>query len=250
MQNFNGKVAIVTGATEGIGATVAQALRARGASVVVAARDPQRTRERAHTLDPSGEHSLGLVCDVSDPSQVATLVGDTVARFGALHMAVNNAGIVGPGSTTIPNSSIEDWNAVIATCLSGVFHCLKYEIPALLKSGGGSIVNLSSANGVVGVAGIGPYTAAKHGVLGLTRSAALEFATQNIRINAVGPGYVETPKMRQAPDEILAGIRAAHPMGRMATCEEVANLITFLLSDESSFSTGGFYPVDGGYTAQ
>lgn len=250
MQDFTGRVAIVTGGTDGIGETVAETLYARGASVVVAARDPQKTRKKAQALDPSGMRSFGLVCDVSDPIQVAELVEQTVARFGALHLAVNNAGIVGPGGTTIPDSTIEDWNAVIGTCLSGVFHCLKYEIPAMLKTGGGAIVNLSAANGVVGFAGIGPYTAAKHGVLGLTRSAALEFAAQGVRINAVGPGFVETPKMRETPGEVLEAMRAIHPMGRMATREEVANLITFLLSDESSFSTGGFYPVDGGYTAQ
>ena len=250
MRDFSGKVAIVTGGTDGLGETIAGTLHARGAAVVIAARDPQRTQDRAQALDPSGKSSLGLVCDVADPIQVERLVAETVSRFGALHIAVNNAGIVGPGGMTIPDSTVEDWNAVIATCLSGVFHGLKYEIPAMLKAGGGSIVNMSAANAVVGVAGIGPYTAAKHGVLGLTRSAALEFATRGVRINAVGPGFVDTPKMRATPAERLAAMRAAHPMGRMATREEVANLVAFLLSDESGFSTGGFYPVDGGYTAQ
>ena len=156
----------------------------------------------------------------------------------------------GPGDTTLPETSIDDWNAVIAVSLSGVFHCLKFEIPEICKSGGGAIVNLSAANGVVGFPGVAAYTAAKHGVLGLTRAAALEFAADNIRINAIGPGFVDTPRMRATPGEALDAFRALHPMKRLATREEVADLIAFLLSDHSSFSTGGFYPVDGGYTAQ
>jgi NAD(P)-dependent dehydrogenase (short-subunit alcohol dehydrogenase family) len=250
MQDFKGKVAIVTGATDGIGETVAETLHARGASLVIASRNAQRTMEKAKALDPSGKRSLGLACDVSDPEQVSKLIRATVGHFGGLHLAVNNAGIVGPGNTTIPDTSIEDWNGVIAISLSGVFHCLKYEIPEMLTGGGGAIVNLSAANGIVGFAGVGAYTAAKHGVLGLTRTAALEFATQNIRVNAVGPGFVDTPKMRQSPEDVLTGFRAAHPMNRLATREEVASLIAFLLSDASTFMTGGFFPVDGGYTAQ
>jgi NAD(P)-dependent dehydrogenase (short-subunit alcohol dehydrogenase family) len=241
MQDFKGKVAIVTGATDGIGETVAETLHARGASLVIASRNAQRTMEKAKALDPSGKRSLGLACDVSDPEQVSKLIRATVGHFGGLHLAVNNAGIVGPGNTTIPDTSIEDWNGVIAISLSGVFHCLKYEIPEMLKGGGGAIV---------GFAGVGAYTAAKHGVLGLTRTAALEFATQNIRVNAVGPGFVDTPKMRQSPEDVLTGFRVAHPMNRLATREEVASLIAFLLSDASTFMTGGFFPVDGGYTAQ
>ena len=250
MQDFKGKVAIVTGATDGVGETVAETLYARGASVVIASRNADETMEKARALDPSGKRSLGVACDVSDPKQVSELVRTTVEHFGGLHLAVNNAGIVGPGNTTIPDTSIEDWNAVIAISLSGVFHCLKYEIPEMLNGGGGAIVNLSAANGIVGFAGVGAYTAAKHGVLGLTRTAALEFATRSIRVNAVGPGFVDTPKMRQTPEDVLESFRAAHPMNRLATREEVANLTAFLLSDKSTFSTGGFYPVDGGYTAQ
>lgn len=250
MSDFASRVAIVTGATDGIGETVAATLFARGASVVVAARSKERTIEKAKALDPSGERCIGIGCDVRDPDAVAALVRETVERFRGLHLAVNNAGIVGPGGTTIADTAIEDWHGVIATCLSGVFLSLKYEIPAIAESGGGAIVNMSAANGIVGVAGLGPYTAAKHGVLGLTRSAALECAPDGIRINAVGPGYVDTPNMRETPEDLLDIMRASHPMGRMATRQEVADLIAFLLSDASRFTTGAFYPVDGGYTAQ
>jgi NAD(P)-dependent dehydrogenase (short-subunit alcohol dehydrogenase family) len=249
MQAFTGKTAIVTGATAGIGETTVRLLHERGANVVIAGRDGERARQIAAELDASGDRALAVTVDVTDPDAARAMVAATLERFGALDFAVNNAGITGPAATPVPDYDIDDWRSVIETDLSGVFYCMKHEIPAMLK-GGGAIVNLSAGNGIVGVAGMSAYTAAKHGVLGLTRSAALEFADRGIRINAIGPGYVETPRMLQTPPEVLDMFREAHPMKRLANPSEVARLIAFLLSDEASFSTGSFYPVDGGYTAQ
>lgn len=246
--DFQHRIALVTGATEGIGATIAATLFARGATVVVASRHEEQAREAARRLDPEGRRSLGCRVDVRDPDSVRDLVAATVGRFGALHLAVNNAGITGPVQP-VADYDLAAFADVIETDLYGVFHGLKYQIPALLRSGGGAIVNLSSGNGLVGVPGLAPYTAAKHGVIGLTRAVALEVAQQNIRINAIAPGYVNTPRMREMPEEALADIAGRHPMGRLAEREEVANTVAFLLSDQSAFTTGAVFSVDGGYTA-
>jgi NAD(P)-dependent dehydrogenase (short-subunit alcohol dehydrogenase family) len=250
MPDFTGKVAIVTGATNGIGETIAGELFLGGGAVVIAGRDEAKARSVALGLDPTGARALPCATDVRDWRSVQALVETTLARFGALHFAVNNAGITGPAGLAVADYPVEEWQDVIATDLSGVFYGLKFEIPAILKSGGGAIINMSSANGVVGLPGLAAYTAAKHGIVGLTRSAALEYADQGVRINAVGPGYVDTPRMRETPPELLSRFAAAHPMGRLASRDEVARLVCFLLSEDCAFSTGGFYPVDGGYTAQ
>lgn len=250
MQDFNDKVVIVTGSTTGVGEGIAIELFNRGATVIITARSENTLIDKAQQLDPTGQRVIPIVTDVKDPVSVQQLVDKTMQRFGKLNCLVNNAGITGPHGITICDYEIEDWYNIIATNLGGVFFGMKYAIPAVIKSGGGAIVNLSAVNGLVGIAGIAPYTTTKHGVIGLTQTAALEYAEQGVRINAVCPGYVDTPNMQKLPAEVHQQLANSHPMKRMATREEVAKTVAFLLSEDSSFTTGAYYTVDGGYTAQ
>jgi NAD(P)-dependent dehydrogenase (short-subunit alcohol dehydrogenase family) len=248
--DFSGKVAIVTGGASGIGAAVVEKFAGNGAKVVVADFDEVGGRAMVDKLTADGKTASFFKVDVAEPDQVEAMVRHAVDTYGGLHIAVNNAGIGGASAPT-GEYGIDDWKKVIDINLNGVFYGLRYEIPAMLESGGGAIVNVASILGSVGFANAPAYVAAKHGVVGLTKNAAIEYATQNIRVVSVGPGFIKTPLLdKNLDEETMKVIAGMHPVQRMGTPDEVANLITYLVSDEASFLTGGYYLVDGGYTAQ
>ncbi|EPL9571714.1 SDR family NAD(P)-dependent oxidoreductase [Providencia rettgeri] len=250
MQQFTNQIALVTGASTGVGFGIALKMHSLGATVVMTGRHEEALTRAVHEIAPTGERISAIKMDVANAKDFQSTIEQIEAKYGALHFLVNNAGVTGPHGVNIEDYPLEAWHGVIETDITGTFHGLKYAIPAIHRSGGGAIVNLSACNGVTGIAGIAPYTAAKHAVLGLTRSAALENAKKGIRINAVGPGYVETPNIALLPRDTQDWMASTHPMGRMAKREEIANVVAFLLSTDSSFITGAFIPIDGGYTAQ
>ena len=248
--DFHGKVGIVTGAASGIGAAVAIALAHGGARLVLADLDIAGAEDVATRIKADGGKATALEVNVADALEVEAMVETAKRTYGGLHLAVNNAGIGGPAAPT-GAYPLEGWQKVIDVNLNSVFYGLRYEIPAMLASGGGAIVNMASILGSVGFANSPAYVAAKHGVVGLTKVAAMEYAKQGVRINSVGPGFIDTPMLSKNLDEAALGyIRGLHPIGRLGTAEEVAALTCFLLSDEASFITGSYHLVDGGYVAQ
>jgi NAD(P)-dependent dehydrogenase (short-subunit alcohol dehydrogenase family) len=247
---FRGKVALVTGAGSGIGEACAVMFGRGTARVVVADINLDAVERVAGAIRAAGGTAAGVRADVADPTSVEAMVGFAAETYGGLDIAVNNAGI---GGDQLPTGEypVEAWQRVIAVNLSGVFYCMRYELPAMVERGGGAIVNMASILGSVGFANSPAYVAAKHGVVGLTKNAALEYATRGIRVNSVGPGFIMTPLLERSLDEAARqAVGNLHPVKRMGTPEEVAEAVVWLCSDAASFVTGSALTVDGGAAAQ
>lgn len=244
-----GKVAIVTGASRGIGAVSARAFARAGAAVVLAARDQDAITAIAREIQGVGGQAHPVRTDVSDPVSVRNLIGETVDRFGRLDLAFNNA-----GESHLParlaEITLEDLDRCIGVNLRGVFLAMKYEIAAMLDGKGGAIVNMSSTAGVNGVPGMGAYAASKHGVIGLTRTAAIDYAGSGIRVNAIAPGPILIERVAELPETVRMQIARSVPMGRLGDPEEVAAAAIWLCSDQASFITGATLPIDGARTSR
>lgn len=251
MAQFSEKVALVTGSGSGIGRTTAQFYAREGAKVVVSDVDMNGGKETVEMIKSDGGEAIFIEADVSRPEDCESLVQSTVDEFGRLDIACNNAGIGGEQNPTA-DYSIEGWQKLISINLSGVFYCMKYEIPAMLETGAGSIVNIASILGKVGFAGSPAYVTSKHGVVGLTQNAAVEYGQSGIRVNAIGPGFIHTPMISDLAEdkETNEKLVALHPIGRLGKPEEVAELVIWLSSEKASFVTGSYYPIDGGYLAR
>lgn len=246
---FTGRSVLVTGAASGIGAATARLLAANGLSVVVSDVHADAVERVVAEIVAAGGRAVGNVADVARADEVKAAVDRAVDAFGALHFAVNNAGI-GGGFAPAGEVAQADWQRVIDVNLSGVAYGLRHQIPAILAAGGGAIVNMSSILGLVGDAASPAYVAAKHGVTGLTRSAALAYSGRGIRINSIHPGYVETPILSVLDAPARAAAVGLHPIGRLGQADEIAHAIAFLLSDGASFISGAAVVADGGYTAR
>ena len=252
MAEFNGKVALVTGAASGIGRESALAFARAGAKVVCADVTVDAGEETVKMIKGMGGDAVFVRCDVSQEVEVKALVAKAVEKYGRLDYAHNNAGIEGMAGPCVTCTE-ENWDRTIDINLKGVFLCCKHEIPEMLKVGGGAIVNTASVAGLVGFGGIPAYTASKHGVAGLTKTIALDYATENIRCNAVCPGVIHTPMIDRftgGDPEAMKAMVATEPVGRLGEPSEIADAVVYLCSDQASFVTGIAMPVDGAFVAQ
>ena len=243
---FENKVALVTGAGSGIGQAAALLYAEQGASVIVSDINEKGGMETVDTVRKTGGKASFVKADVSVAEECRKLTEETIRVYNRLDIAFNNAGIGGE-MNPVADMSLDGWQKVINVNLNSVFYCMKYEIPLMLKSGHGAIVNMSSILGQVGFANSAAYVAAKHGVVGLTKNAAIEYARQGIRVNAIGPAFINTPLLSVLDDQIKTALTALHPIGRMGEAREVAELVIWLSSDNASFVTGSYYAIDGGY---
>ena len=249
---FAGKVALVTGASSGIGRATALAFAREGARVVVSDVVINGGNETVQLIKNAGGEATFVKADVAQATEVEALIQQTLTTYGRLDCAHNNAGISGP-LTTVVDTAESKWDRVIAINLKGVWLCMKHELQQMLKQGSGAIVNTASGAGLVGIAGASAYVASKHGVLGLTKTAALEYAKSGIRVNAVCPGVIDTPMVQRLTDRHPSAAEvmvAGHPIGRVGKAEEIAEAVIWLCSEAASFVTGHALSVDGGYVAQ
>jgi NAD(P)-dependent dehydrogenase (short-subunit alcohol dehydrogenase family) len=251
MAQFTGKVALITGGGSGIGEAISKELAAKGASVVVSDINLEAAQRVVREITDDGGTASAVRQDTANKEDAESVVRHAVDTYGALHLAVNNAGIGGKQAPA-GETDLDEWDKVIGINLNGVLYGMRYQIPQMLEAGAAkcAIVNMASIHGTVAALGNGAYTAAKHGVVGITKNAAAEYGPQGLRINSVGPGYIRTPLVESSlSPEVLQVLEGKHALSRLGTAEEVSHLVCFLLSEEASFMTGGYYLVDGGYTA-